>query len=71
MLVVWTLDLCMASVTLQACSLQDVVLLDTLLGTWDANNPSLYYSNLEAGSVYSVSNNPSPWQLQQLDPSYK
>ena len=52
--------------------LQDVVLLDSIYGTWDSGNPSTYYNNLEAGSVNAgTSGQPTQHQRQELDISYK
>ena len=52
--------------------LQDVVLLDSIYGTWDSGNPSTYYNNLEAGSVNAgLGSQPTQHQRQELDISYK
>ena len=52
--------------------LQDVVLLDSIYGTWDSGNPSTYYNNLEAGSVTAgPGGQPTQHQRQELDISYK
>lgn len=60
-----------APIPLLLC-LQDVVLLDSIYGTWDSGNPSNYYNNLEAGSVNAgPGGQPTQHQRQELDISYK
>ncbi|KAL3148640.1 hypothetical protein ABBQ38_014063 [Trebouxia sp. C0009 RCD-2024] len=53
---------------------QDVLLLDSLRGSWDSSDVSLYYNYLLANSTSAAANGltaPLQHQRQQLDPAYK
>lgn len=54
--------------------MQDVLLLDSLRGSWDSSDVSLYYNYLLANSTSAAANGltaPLQHQRQQLDPAYK
>lgn len=56
--------------------LQDVLLLDSLRGSWDSNNQALYYGYLLGNSTNKASTtlsatSPLPHQRQELDIAYK
>ena len=54
--------------------MQDVLLLDSLRGSWDSSDVSLYYNYLLANSTSAAANGltaPLRHQRQQLDPAYK
>lgn len=51
--------------------MQDVLLLDSLRGSWDSSDVSLYYNNLLANSTSAAANGLTAHQRQQLDPAYK
>ena len=57
--------------------LQDVLLLDSLRGSWDSNNQALYYGYLLSNSTNRITAGPGvcgsllPHQRQELDIAYK
>lgn len=54
--------------------MQDVLLLDSLRGSWDSGDVSQYYKYLLGNSTSAAANSltaPLPHQRQELDPAYK
>ena len=57
--------------------LQDVLLLDSIRGSWDSNNQALYYGYLLGNSTNRITATPGvcgsllPHQRQELDIAYK
>ena len=56
--------------------MQDVLLLDSLRGTWDSNNVAQYYKYLLANATSAAANGVTttlnlPHQRQELDPAFK
>ena len=60
----------------QSLVVQDVLLLDSLRGSWDSSNVALYYSNLLRNATSATANGVTTavslqHQRQELDPAYK
>ena len=54
--------------------MQDVLLLDSLRGSWDSGDVSQYYKYLLGNTTNAAANSltaPLPHQRQELDPAYK
>ena len=60
--------------TIVAVCVQDVLLLDSLRGSWDSGDVSQYYQYLLGNSTNAAANSltaPLAHQRQELDPAYK